>query len=382
MILRHGAEGYRQAALISPSSGVESLREMLLELPTSFPGRRPLRLRRTALAAALLPLVGCLGEPGRIRAERETRGIESEPWTDPGKVVAEVNGQPITRGDYYQRILKKFGTRTMLGGIIKDELFAQEARRRGITVSREEVDARVTEMIAAEAARAGGHSELAAIYRREDLTLEDLRRDYARDVESHLMAGKVTRALRVTDEAALRDYYQKTYARTRYHVRHIPYAYPLRGYSAEETSRLKALAREKAARTAHRVREGADFGEIARQESEDATRQSGGDIGYVSEDMEMDAAMKEAVFKLKPGEVSDPVENNLYGAYHVVQVTEVIPHMSFSDCEARMKAELRDREPDLDEIRTALNVLRDGAAIKIFGVDRDPSPPEPGAGGR
>lgn len=362
-------------------------------IPTSSSRRRsfsdaleavPVRrlLRGVVIPVALISLAGCLGEPGRVRAEREARAIENEPWGDPGRVVAEVNGQPITRGDYYQRILRKFGTRTMLGGIIKDELFAQEARRRGITVSREEVEAKVGEMIGAEAVRAGGQSELAAIYRREDLTLDDLRRDYARDVESHLLAGKVTRALRVIDEAALRDYYLKTYAKTRYHVRHVPYAYPLRGYSPEESSRLKALAREKAARTARRVREGADFAEIARQESEDATRQSGGDIGYVSEDMEMDAAMKEAVFKLKPGEVSDPVENNLFGAYHVVQVTEVIPHMSFADCESRMKVELRDREADLEEIRAALNVLRDGAAIKIFGVEREASGTGPEAGGR
>ena len=54
------------------------------------------------------------------------------------------------------------------------------------------------------------------------------------------------------DDAALRDYYQKTYAKTQYRVRHIAYTYPLRGLPPAEAGRLKVIAREKAARTARR----------------------------------------------------------------------------------------------------------------------------------
>lgn len=321
-------------------------------------------------AISLLPVLsllgGCLGEPGRLRTERETVALEGNPWTDPGQVVAEVNGRPITRGEFYQRVLRKFGSRTVLSGMIKDELFQQEARRRGLSVSPVEVEARLGEMMAEEAERAGGPQALADIYHEQGLALEDVRRDYARDLESHLLAGKVARAMRAIDEAALRKYYQDTYRKTRYRVRHIPYTYPQRGFPPAELERLKAAAREKADRSARRIRGGADFARIAREESEDATRDSGGDIGYVSEDVEMEPAMKETVLKLKPGEVSDPVENNLFGAYHVVQVTEVVPHRSYAEAEERMREELLSREPDLDEIRQVLNALRSRASIRVL----------------
>jgi parvulin-like peptidyl-prolyl isomerase len=292
-----------------------------------------------------------------------------------------VNGVPITRGEYYQRVLRKFGTRTVLSGIIKEELFLQEARRLGLTVTSQEVEAKVEDLLAQEKGQAGGEAALAAIYRQQGLSLDDVRRDYARDVESHLLVAKVTRAMRNIDEAALREYYAQTYARTRYRVRHIPYAYPLRGFGPEEAARLKLMAREKAARTARRIREGADFAQIARKESEDSTRESGGEIGYLSEDMEMDPVMKEVVFRLKPGEVSDPVENGQFGAYHVVQVTEVVPHRSYAECEERMRQELAAREPDLKEIQEAVSLLWGRATIRALGEEAPPVPPGPGGMG-
>jgi parvulin-like peptidyl-prolyl isomerase len=328
------------------------------------------------MCAAACGPAGCLAEPSRLRTEREVHELEARPWADPGRVIAEVNGRPLTRGEYYQRVLKKFGSRTVLSGIIKEELFVQEAKRRSIAVDAGEVAAKVAEMLAAEAARAGGEAELEKIYRKQGLSLADLREDYRRDVESHLLVGKVTRALRAIDEPALRSYYQETYSRTRYRVRHIPYTYPLRGAGDEELSRRKLLALEKAERTVKRIREGADFAQIARQESEDSTRESGGDIGYVSQETPMDPVMKEAVLRLKPGEVSDPVENTLFGAYHVVQVTEVVPHQSFAECEARMKRELAEREPDLDEIQKTLDALYSRSRVKVFGevVEPEASP--------
>ncbi len=342
----------------------------LVPIPEAARGPRGVSLAALVLAASL---AGCFGEPARVRAEREARILESDPLTDPDKVLAEVNGHAITRGEYYRRVLKKFGTMTMLSGMIKEDLFLQEAARRGIAVKPEEVKAKVDELIAQEAADAGGKDKLEEIYRAQGLRLEDVRRDYARDVEMHLLIGKVTKALRKIDDEAVRGYYQATFAKTRYRVRHIPYSFPLRGLPEVDMARRKIEAREKAERTARRIREGADFAQIARQESEDMTRQTGGDLGYISEDQEMDPVMKEAILKLKPFEVSDPVENNLLGAYHVVQVTEVLPHRSYAECEAQMKDELVSREPDQGEIQDALKALQSVAAIRIFGTEVQPA---------
>ena len=81
---------------------------------------------------------------------------------------------PISRGEYYRRVLRRFGSRTMLSGIIKEELFRQEAARRGLTVSRDEIQARVDRLMEEEKERAGGPEELRRIYRQEGLSLEEV----------------------------------------------------------------------------------------------------------------------------------------------------------------------------------------------------------------
>jgi hypothetical protein len=88
----------------------------------------------------------------------------------------------------------------------------------------------------------------------------------------------------------------------------------------------------------------------------------------------MDPVMKETIIKLKPLEVSEPVENNLKGAYHVVQVTEIVPHKSYAECEAQMKKELAENEPDREEIVEALEKLTRASTIKIFGFDMERPP--------
>src|SRR5688572_23457834 len=47
-------------------------------------------------------LAGCRsGGGGAVKPE--LRDLETAPWGDPTRVVAEVNGKPITRGDFYAR---------------------------------------------------------------------------------------------------------------------------------------------------------------------------------------------------------------------------------------------------------------------------------------
>jgi hypothetical protein len=323
------------------------------------------------LFLALLPS-GCLQEPRKSAEEKEARALVTDPLRDPGRVLAEVNGQPITELEYYQRILRKFGGQSMIRGVIREELFFQEAKKRGITVGDQELRARVEELMAREAADAGGVKPLAEIYGAWGLTLDDLRRDYARAVEVHLVVGKVTKSLRRVDATALRAIWDRTYAKNQFRVRHIAYSFPLQGLPPVELDRRKALALDKAKRTAQRIRAGEDFAKIAREESDDVTRQNGGELGLIPEDAEMDPVMKEAILKLKPMEVSDPVENNLVGAFHVVQVTEVVEHKSFAESEPILRKELAERDPDEAEIVEAEKGLWSAAKIKILGKEVEP----------
>ena len=306
--------------------------------------------------------------PPHQKVNREMRELSERPWADPGEVIVEVNDRQITRGDFYGRILEKFGARILLSGVIKEELFFQEVERRGITVSGVDISKELDNRIALEAREAGGIDKLEAIYEQEGLRLEDVKMDYTKKIESELLIQKTIQSMRVIDERALREYYQKTYAKTRYHVRHILYMYRPGDQIPDDVVALKKQeALEKAYRAKARIAQGTDFGEVAREESEDPnTWRNGGDLGVIDADTHMVARIRNAVFSLKPGEVSDPVDFEEVGTVHLFEMKEVLNHKSFAESRQTLIEEMQTRKPEFEEIMQVLQRLKSEAKIKIF----------------
>ncbi|MBE9566409.1 MAG: peptidylprolyl isomerase [Proteobacteria bacterium] len=86
----------------------------------------------------------------------------------------------------------------------------------------------------------------------------------------------------------------------------------------EEDTRTEEEARQRAEELVERLRAGADFGELAVEESEE---ENAADAGELREEMRrgrMSAEWDEAVFALQPGEVSDPI--NMLGDYVIVKL--------------------------------------------------------------
>src|SRR5262249_2384108 len=67
----------------------------------------------------------------------------------------------------------------------------------------------------------------------------------------------------------------------------------------------------------------ASFPELAKQESQDpGSAANGGDLGFITRGSMKDVPeFEEALFKLKQGEISPPVETKL--GFHIIQATEV-----------------------------------------------------------
>jgi hypothetical protein len=78
---------------------------------------------------------------------------------------------------------------------------------------------------------------------------------------------------------------------------------------------------EQAKQILSKIRKGGDFSEIAREYSEDISASDGGDVGFISRG-KMVGEFEEAVFSLKPGQVSDIV-NTEYG-YHIIKAEETL----------------------------------------------------------
>ena len=327
---------------------------------------------KTLWGVAVL-LVRVLGLGCRFGGETPSGGetvqtLESEPWGEPDETLAVVNGRRITRGEFYVRVLRRFGLMKLLSGLIKEELFLQEAERLGVRVETREVDAKVDEILDEMSQKAGGRDQLERELAREGLTMAALRRDYEREVSTQLLIGKVTQSRRKLTEEVLQEYYRRTYRYRRYVTRQIAY-----GFIDKETGRpdgsLKLEAFGKAQRVARKLREGADFGALARAESEDpVTAPRGGDLGEIHKDTNMKyPQFKRVILDLAVGEVSDPAENP-DGGYHIFQVTEILDSESFADCRGKIVEEISTMEPDVREIEATLRDLQGRADVEVVNA--------------
>jgi len=81
----------------------------------------------------------------------------------------------------------------------------------------------------------------------------------------------------------------------------------------------EAEVRERLARLRQRIVGGADFGEMAKQNSEDSSAAKGGDLGWVAPGDTV-PEFEKVMNSLKPGEVSEPIQTPF--GWHLVQVIE------------------------------------------------------------
>jgi len=99
----------------------------------------------------------------------------------------------------------------------------------------------------------------------------------------------------------------------RYEISHI-----LKSELPDDNSRRRAL--EKAEMILQKVKEGADFSEMAKEYSDhEVTSSNGGIIGFIKRG-DLVESFEEAAFALEPGEVSDIVETPL--GFHIIKALE------------------------------------------------------------
>ena len=86
--------------------------------------------------------------------------------------------------------------------------------------------------------------------------------------------------------------------------------------SEEEEKKIK----EKALLVSKKAKQGEDFENLVKEYSEGPSKEEGGDLGYFSQG-QMVKPFEEAAFKMKKGEISDPVKT-LFG-YHVIKLEDI-----------------------------------------------------------
>jgi parvulin-like peptidyl-prolyl isomerase/Flp pilus assembly protein TadD len=275
--------------------------------------------------------------------ERQVRGLNLP------RDIARVNGEEIPRQQYEQALIRltQFGSHRLspqdwaffkeqiFRELVDNELLRQEAYRRGLRVTRADINKRIDELVQLQLVSAKQQYErdkdFRDFVRRQygsfDALASDLRRQLGRQrsaFEQDLLMEKLQRSIeqevKVTEKDLLDTY-------TKFRLRHIfvstdRFLPKGKQPTDQERAEAKRKALERAKELRERVIKGEDFAKLAEKESDDPmTKRKGGDLGELSLDAARWRIGEDAMSilpKLKVGDVSEPIEG--FNGYHIVKL--------------------------------------------------------------
>lgn len=228
--------------------------------------------------------------------------------------AAVVNGQRITQEDLDARILAAGQgqaaddalRRQALQQLIEEALLREAAAARGLSVPEEQVEQQFTQIKAQFPADDQFQEALEQRGFTEETLREAIRDQLMRDLLTGELAGEIS-------EADLQEIYRTEQERfTEVRARHI--------LLRVEDPAADAEVRERAQDLLGQLRDGTDFGRLARQESEDTgSAQQGGDLGFFSLG-DLVPEFAQAASGAEIGELVGPVRTQF--GYHIIEVLE------------------------------------------------------------
>ncbi len=243
-------------------------------------------------------------------------------------VLARVNGQDVTRIDF-DRLVKNMEMsagqpvpadrrdevlRKALDQLVTYTVLSQEIKARNVTVTDADVEGNVKQMQAQFQTEQEFQKALAA----RGMTVEKLRADARIDLGINKMMEAEISTVPGPSDAQVREFYDKNPDKftqgEAVRASHIL-------IKAEESAdaATKAKARAKAESLLKQVKAGSDFATLAKNNSDDGSKEQGGDLDFFTKET-MVPPFSEAAFALKPGEVSGIVTTQF--GYHIIKVTD------------------------------------------------------------
>nr|VFK14453.1 MAG: periplasmic chaperone for outer membrane proteins SurA [Candidatus Kentron sp. LPFa]VFK30298.1 MAG: periplasmic chaperone for outer membrane proteins SurA [Candidatus Kentron sp. LPFa] len=298
------------------------------------------------------------------------------PIQEINRIVAVVNNEVIVLSDLENRIrtkqaeLSRSGAKLpspaalrkqVLDRLIIELVQIQAAKRIGIRVD----DAQLNQAITKIAKRNGLElPRFREILEREGYKFATFREDIRRQLLiTEIQKRQVANRVQVTPREI--DNYLKTHAnkfqpKRDYHLAHILIAVP-----KSATPEEMAIARKKANKIVHRLRNGADFAKTARTISDGQQALDGGDLGWRKK-AQLPDLFANIVPKMAAGEISEPLQNA--SGFHIIKLIgtrakerHVIPqtkarHILIKTNEMTSNADARTR---LEQIRERITQGKD-----------------------
>src|SRR5215813_934326 len=262
-------------------------------------------------------------KPGDVRM----RPFEANDDALSDRVIAVVNKDAITLAELQESVASKrtearqqqrdFADDAVLqdslNQLIDFRLQIQEADREKITVEDTEVKEEFTERIKRYGMK--NEDEFEKVILAQGLTSESIKKRLRETLKvQKLVRRKVALRVSVTD-AEVTQYFDENRGKLEtglsYHARHILIVPDSDTDTGWETARIRAdMLRQQ-------VVQGANFAEVAKQHSKDATAKDGGDLGTLKRG-ELSQDVEAAILALNVNEISQPFKSSL--GYHVFKL--------------------------------------------------------------
>ncbi len=247
------------------------------------------------------------------------------------EIVAVVNDDTIVRSELDRRTdqilagLRAKGQRPppreplerqVLERLIVEKLQEEAAHRAGIEVSNEMLAQAISNIAKRNGLSVGAFRDA---LEQAGVNFDDYRKNLRRQILLQRFKQRaVVNKIKVSEreiQAWLARHKADLAGPSAYHLRHILIATP-EGASADQI----AAARKKAQDLVERLRNGADFGELAVTESDGRQALNGGDLGWIESGALPDVAA-DAIADLPKGGISEPVRGA--GGFHIFQVEDI-----------------------------------------------------------
>ena len=269
--------------------------------------------------------------------------------------VAIVNGKKITKEKYDRELaslknrFKASGRRltalqelelkkNLLESLINRELLYQESQKRGITID----EAQIQKQFEAVKKHYPDDATFKKALEKAHYTESGIRSQLKRAIAIEKFIDQELKSkIQLTDKD-VRDYYDSHQDLFRGPAQ-IRASHILVKLSANPTKEEKQKAMNKIKDIQQKIKNGADFAELAKKYSDGPSAKRGGDLGYFSKG-QMVKPFEEAAFALDKGQVSDVVET-IFG-YHLIKVTDKKPEttLPFEEIKDQLKQYLIDQK--------------------------------------
>jgi len=272
-------------------------------------------------------------------------------------VVAQVGGYKVERQDFelrFERLAKQqpggmdipqqaFARYQLLESMIEHHLLVATAKAEGVKVSRAETDQRIEELAASSISSQFPDQKMLRTYlKRKGISYQEYHDQVRQALEANRdqleetmllekLETQITSQVQVTEETVKNAYRQVKARHILITPEKIAELTPGENESAQSEQQeppdttasdqaAKQQARQKANEVLAKIRQGAEFAELAREHSDDpGSAEKGGDLGWFGH-RGMAKEFADAAFALQPGEVSDVVETPF--GFHIIKVED------------------------------------------------------------